>query len=94
MLYTATCYTPATFSNPHVAEIGQLWNGIWLAFATNWCVVNTGYPNKFCTKQKSALKLERWKQLADSNSIQLLLSEIEAYTSLGTGKQFQNLSTE
>ncbi len=84
---TATRFSAATFLDSHGETYGQSVDGIWLAFCMTWCTMYTGYPNRLRTDQGSVFTSDRWRQIAESNGIQLRLSGVKAHSSLGIGEK-------
>lgn len=76
---TATIFSATTFFDALEMSFGQSSNGVWLAFVMTSSIVYSGYPNIQGTNQGSSFTSNRWKQLADTNSVQIQLSEIESH---------------
>lgn len=86
----ATRFSSATSLDKRNATFCQSVEDIWLAFLTIWSLAYSGYPNRLQKGQASVFTSDRWKQLADLNRIQPLLSGAEAHSSSKIDKRYHD----
>lgn len=85
---TAPRFSAAEFFDAYGMNYAQPVNIILLNFVTTWLLVYTGYPNRREISLRAASTLNRRKQLANKNGIQLRCFGIEFPSSLITGESF------
>lgn len=78
----------ATFMEADGAKYGEPVEEICFGLFMTRYTIYKWYPNKLRTDQGFVFTSERWKQKTDTSGIQLRLSGVRSYSSLGIGKRY------
>lgn len=78
------------FLDKHGGTYGQSVDGILLALNACWCIFYTGYRSRIRSDQRSVFTSNRWREIAESKSIQIHLPGARAYSFVVLGENLNN----